>query len=140
MKKVILYRRQSCSGSRKAKKFLVKYGIPFIEVDLDTQLLGEDNLLKIVQSTENGFTEVLKVKALQNHKELEKLSVPEMLAYLIENLKQQNLIKTPILMQGEKIIIGSKQEEMRGLLPRALKKQIFEEYLLKAKNLDSKAI
>ncbi|HPZ06585.1 MAG TPA: Spx/MgsR family RNA polymerase-binding regulatory protein [Candidatus Eremiobacteraeota bacterium] len=111
---ILLYYKPMCIGSRRAREFLMKKGIPFKERNLDKYPLKEDELRKIMLG---HSAEEFVAKKSQKYKKLnlenEYLTGEEMLKLIA---KEPSLLKRPIIVKGDEIIIGYSRRRVENYL------------------------
>lgn len=120
-KSVDLYVKSSCSSSRKAKSFLSEKNIPYCIHSLKDGVTKE--FVKEILSKTEGISDI--VKKGSNEK-FENMSMAE---FIEEVTKDPTILKSPILIQGEKINIGYNEEEICTFLSRKEKKATFKNLL-----------
>lgn len=115
--KIKFFYRGNCSSSHRALDWLKNHGIK-----VDQKRISEitSNDLKLLLSlTENGFQEVIKksnkisVEVRQKIRYMETLSFEEAIEFLV---LQSDLIRTPIILDDKKYMIGYHEEDIRKFL------------------------
>ncbi|MFP7159212.1 transcriptional regulator Spx [Priestia aryabhattai] len=117
-----LYTTTSCVSCRRAKAWLDKHQIDYIERNLSYEPITEDEIKTILSMTEKGTDEIISNRS----------KIPQKLNIEIDALSLQGLydlikshpfiLKRPILIQDHKIMqIGYKEEEIRAFIPRKLR-------------------
>lgn len=113
---VKFYTYPSCTSCRKAKSFLKQNGIAYEERHLFREPPTKEELLEIIKMTTNGTEDILSTRS-RTFKELdveiEDLTVSQLLEMLHE---EPRLLRRPILVDGEKLIIGYNRNAMEELL------------------------
>lgn len=113
-------------SSRKAKAWLISNNIPFSEVNVSKDDLSTSELLDILSLTENGIDDIL-LKSSSIYKkhqnQFEEFSLSEMISFL---KKYRTIIRTPIIIDKSKLLIGFTEERIRKFLPRFHKKICFK--------------
>jgi len=106
----------SCTSCRKAKAWLAEHGVKYEERHLFKNPPTSEELMEIIKKTTNGLDEILSTRS-QRFKNLE-VDINEMtVSQLLEMLSEEpQLLKRPILTDGENIIIGYNQSAMQKLL------------------------
>jgi len=111
---IFLYYKPSCIISRRLRDFLVKKGITFRERNIEKFPLREQDLKKLMLG--HSAEEFVSKKSLK-YKELNlgnKYMTGEAMLKLIA--QEPTLLKKPILVKGEEIIIGYTRKRMEPLL------------------------
>ncbi|MEQ8167723.1 MAG: ArsC/Spx/MgsR family protein [Candidatus Eremiobacterota bacterium] len=101
---ILLYYKPGCFISRRARDFLIKKGLTFKERNLEKHPLKEDELRKLMlgHSAEEFISKTCK-KYKELNLEHEYLTGEEMLKLIA---KEPSLLKRPIILKGDEIIIG----------------------------------
>ncbi|QQE75872.1 transcriptional regulator Spx [Brevibacillus composti] len=114
--KLTFFTYPSCTSCRKAKAWLAENGVHYEERHLFKNPPTSEELLEIIKMTTNGLDEILSTRS-QRFKNLdvdiEEMSVSELLELLSE---EPQLLKRPILTDGENLIVGFNQSAMKNLL------------------------
>lgn len=114
--KLTFFTYPSCTSCRKAKAWLTENGVHYEERHLFKNPPTSEELLEIIKMTTNGLDEILSTRS-QRFKNLdvdiEEMSVSELLELLSE---EPQLLKRPILTDGENLIVGFNQSAMKNLL------------------------
>ncbi|KMM63329.1 regulatory protein MgsR [Bacillus glycinifermentans] len=119
MEELIFYSYPSCTSCRKTKHWLKANQIDFKERHLFRETPNHEELKHILSLTTEGFDEILATRS-QAFKELnlniEELTVSEVVDLLIEKPK---LLRRPIIVNGEKLVVGYNPGELLKLLKRS---------------------
>ncbi|USG67535.1 Spx/MgsR family RNA polymerase-binding regulatory protein [Brevibacillus ruminantium] len=114
--KLTFFTYPSCTSCRKAKAWLAENGVNYEERHLFKNPPTSEELLEIIKMTTNGLDEILSTRS-QRFKNLDvnidDMSVSELLEMLSE---EPQLLKRPILTDGENLIVGFNQSAMKNLL------------------------
>ncbi|MCI0131440.1 MULTISPECIES: transcriptional regulator SpxA [Enterococcaceae] len=113
-----LYTSPSCTSCRKARAWLQENQIEFVERNIFSEPLTQDELKEILRMTEDGTEEIISTRSKVFQKldvDLDELSLPELL-----ELVQQNpgLLRRPIMIDEKRLQVGFNEDEIRRFLPR----------------------
>ncbi|MGO2082912.1 transcriptional regulator SpxA [Vagococcus sp.] len=116
-----LYTSPSCTSCRKARAWLQEHQIPFVERNIFSEPLTQDELKEILRMTENGTEEIISTRSKVFQKldvDLDELSLPKLL-----ELVQQNpgLLRRPIMIDDKRLQVGFNEDEIRRFLPREVR-------------------
>lgn len=116
---VTLYTSPSCPSYRKAKAWMKKHDIRYIERNIVSEPLRDNEIKKILQMTQDGTDEIISTLS-RVYQELN-VDIDEVpLRYLIDLIKlNPNLLKKPIILDDKRLQVGYKEDEIRQFLPRA---------------------
>lgn len=118
---VNLYTSPSCTSCRKAKAWLEENHIDYIERNILTEPLTENEIKSILLMTEEGTDEIISTnsKTFQElNINIESLSLLEFYKLIINNPK---MLRRPIIQDEKRLQIGYNEEEIRSFLPRSLR-------------------
>lgn len=123
---IILYTSPGCASCRKAKQWLKDNDMYFIEKNIFTTLLKEDEIKYLLQRSENGTEDIISTrsKAFQALDcSLEDLSMAELVDFIQRN---PSVLKRPIIVNEKSFVVGYDDDEITALIPshlRALSEQ-----------------
>lgn len=112
----------SCRSSRKAKDWLTKHHLPFIERNINKKPLTIDEIKEILYLTDDGTDDIIskRSKAFQHlDVDIENTSLQQLMELIHENPK---LIRLPIIMDEKRLQVGFNEEEISQFLPREFRK------------------
>ncbi|MBI1355396.1 MAG: arsenate reductase family protein [Acidobacteria bacterium] len=111
--KLRFYHKKTCSTCRNAKKFLEQRGAELELVDLDAERLGAAEIEALIG--ERDYRKFLNTRNALYRERKMKLHPPtrdEAVALMAEH---PNLIKRPLTVAGEEIILGFDEEKLGAL-------------------------
>ncbi len=118
---VIVYTSPGCASCRKAKQWLKDNKIDFVEKNIFSSLLNEDEIKYILSRSENGTEDIISVRsnAFRNlNQDIDDLSTKE-LVNLIQN--NPSILKRPILISEKNFVVGYDDDEITTMIPDALR-------------------
>ena len=107
---IILYTSPGCASCRKAKQWLKDNQLPFVEKNIFTTMLKEDEIKYLLSRCENGTEDIISVrsKAFQQLDcDIEDLSVSRLVGIV---KKSPSILKRPIMIS-----------EITAMVPQALR-------------------
>ncbi|WP_407350970.1 ArsC/Spx/MgsR family protein [Lactococcus garvieae] len=116
---ICIFYRGSCNSSKKTISWLEHYGVK-VEKKRMSQLTAED-LIKILSLSDEGLDAVIKRSGRIGYKNrktcalLESMNFGEAIHYLLDNL---DLLQSPLVLEGSKLMIGFNEDEIRKFLPK----------------------
>lgn len=116
-----LYTSPSCTSCRKARAWLQEHQIPFVERNIFSEPLAQDELKEILRMTEDGTEEIISTRSKVFQKlevDLDELSLPELLKLVQEN---PGLLRRPIMVDDKRLQVGFNEDEIRRFLPREVR-------------------
>ena len=118
---ITIYTTPSCSSCRKAKKWLDDHRIEYVEKNLFTHPLTDEDINLILANAENGFDDIISTRS-KVFKE-EQLDIEDMrISELIEFIKANpSVLKRPIIVDENRMQVGYNEEEIRVFIPKRLR-------------------
>ncbi len=124
---VTIYTTPSCSSCRKAKKWLDEFGIEYLEKNIFNVQLLEDDILSMLENSENGFDDIISTRSnffKTNTIDLDELKTSELVKLIIKN---PSILRRPIIIDKGKMQVGYNDEEIRVFIPEEQRKILMEE-------------
>lgn len=120
-----IYCRQRCISSPKAIQWLTKYRIEFIVKS--SGLISREELITVLTSTDNGLDDLLRYPSKVKEEDLSKLLLIQKmpLNQAIDYIKvNPNLLKSLIMIEKNKVLIGYDPEQIRMFLPQKYRRKL----------------
>ena len=121
---VILYTSPGCASCRKAKQWLKDNQIEFVEKNIFSSLLQENEIKYLLSRCENGTEDIISVrsKVFQSLKKgIDEYSTKELISLIQKN---PSILKRPILLSKKSLVIGYDEDEITTMMPAGLRKTI----------------
>lgn len=118
---IILYTSPGCASCRKAKQWLKDNDMKFIEKNIFTTLLKEDEIKYLLQRSENGTEDLISTrsKAFQElNRSLDDFSIKELVELIQKN---PSILKRPIMISEKSFVVGYDDDEITTLVPPQLR-------------------
>ncbi|RAK17044.1 regulatory protein spx [Anoxybacillus vitaminiphilus] len=118
---VTLYTSPSCTSCRKAKAWLEKHNIPYVERNIFAEPLTIEEIKEILRMTENGTDEIISTRSkIFQQLNINVESMP--LQDLYEVIRQNpGLLRRPIIIDEKRLQVGYNEDEIRRFLPRKVR-------------------
>ncbi len=116
-----VYTSASCSSCRKVKAWLKDKNIPFVERNILTGVLNEEELKDILSKSENGTEDIIskRCKIMKDKKvDVDSMTIKQLISFIREN---PTVLKRPIIVNDSLIQVGYNSEEIRTFIPRELR-------------------
>ncbi|KZK39104.1 Spx/MgsR family RNA polymerase-binding regulatory protein [Lactococcus taiwanensis] len=127
-----VYLSGSCSSCRKARKWLRKRQLEFMEINLSSTVMSKEDLIKILSLTENGLEDIIAVRGktyLNLEQEFESLSLEEAIRLIQKNPR---LLKRPLIFDDNRLLVGFNEEGIRAFVPTEVRKVELKQRLILA--------
>lgn len=118
---ILLYTSPGCASCRKAKQWLKENDMKFVEKNIFTTLLKEDEIKYLLQRSENGTEDIISTrsKAFQElQKDLDDLSMQELVEFIQKN---PSVLKRPIIINENSFVVGYDDDEITAFVPSHLR-------------------
>ena len=115
---ITIVTRNTCKSSKKAKDWFEKNDIPYLERNMSKKPLTIDELQSILRMTLEGTDDILATQS-KVFKKLD-IKIDELpLKDLLELIHSHNeLLRSPIILDKKRILVGYHQDEIRQFIPR----------------------
>lgn len=116
-----IYTAPSCASCRKVKSWLKDHNIPYVEKNIFSTLLREDELRELLERSENGTDDIIskRSKIMKEGKvDIDDMSVNELIKFIQKN---PSVLKRPIIIDERRFQVGYNAEEIRAFIPRELR-------------------
>ena len=127
-----VYLSGSCSSCRKARKWLRKRQLEFMEINLSSTVMSKEDLIKSLSLTENGLEDIIAVRGktyLNLEQEFESLSLEEAIRLIQKNPR---LLKRPLIFDDNRLLVGFNEEGIRAFVPTEVRKVELKQRLILA--------
>ena len=118
---IILYTSPGCASCRKAKQWLKENNLPFVEKNIFTTLLKEDEIKYLLQRTENGTEDIISTRSKvfqEMNVDLNDMGLNELVQFIREN---PSIMKRPIILNEKNLVVGYDDDEITSFVPSELR-------------------
>lgn len=118
---IILYTSPGCASCRKAKQWLKDNSLTFVEKNIFTTLLKEDEIKYLLQRSENGTADLISTRSKvfqELDKDLDDLSIKELVDLIQQN---PSIMKRPIIVNEKNFVVGYDDDEITSFVPSSLR-------------------
>lgn len=113
-----LYTAPGSQSCRKAKIWLNDRNLSFVEKNILSSKLAEEELLEFLERSENGTDDIVSRKSkayLESNVDMDGMSTQELI-HFIQN--HPAVLKRPIIMDEKRFLVGYNDDEIRVFIPR----------------------
>ncbi len=117
-----IYTSPSCSSCRKVKAWLREQKIEFVEKNIMSSILNEDELKEILAKSENGTDDIISKRSKiikEQNVDLESMSLKELIMFIRKN---PTVLKRPIIVNDRLVQVGYNEDEIRVFIPREIRR------------------
>jgi len=116
-----MYTSNGCASCRKAKKWLKDHNIEFIEKNIFTTLLNENEIRYLLKRTDNGTDDIISPRSKiikENNIDIESMTINELVKFVVQN---PSVLKRPIILSDRIMQVGYDAEEIDAFIPPELR-------------------
>ena len=113
-----LYTAPGSQSCRKAKSWFNSRNMPFVEKNILSSQLAEEELREFLQRSENGTDDIVSKRCKvfqQSAIDIDGMSTAELISFIQKN---PAVLKRPIIMDERRFIVGYNDDEIRAFIPR----------------------
>lgn len=121
---IILYTSPGCASCRKAKQWLKEHKLSFVEKNIFSSLLKDEEIRYLLQRTENGSEDIISTRSKvfqELDQDLDDLTFSELIDFIKEN---PSVLKRPIIVDDNSFVVGYDDDEITSFLPRERRSKI----------------
>ena len=119
---ILIFTVPSCSSCKKAKEWLDAHHLDYKEVNLLTDDIDKDELLKILSLTDEGTEEIISKRSKAYARldmNFDNVSVNSLIDIIEEN---RTLLRRPLIVDDKRLQVGYNEDDIRKFLPRNFRK------------------
>lgn len=109
---IVMYTSHGCSSCRKAKKYMRDNNLEFIEKDIFSYQLKENEIKYLLSRSENGTEDIIsnRSKIIKEEKvDIESMSLNELIKFVVKN---PSVLKRPIILDSKNLQVGYDTDEI----------------------------
>lgn len=121
---IILYSSPGCASCRKAKQWLKDKELKFVEKNIFSVILKEDEIKYLLNRSENGTDDLIskRSKVFQEMEaNVEEMSIKELVNFIQKN---PSVLKRPIIISDKNIVVGYDDDEITTFVPQEAREVI----------------
>lgn len=112
-----VYYRKGCNSSNRSLDWLKKYNLPMKTIRVGH--IQRADLIEVLRLCEEGVDDLLRHPHNVQELGLSEVSMGDCLSFLEHHT---NLIRSPIIIEEDNLLIGFNEEQMRQFLPKAFRR------------------
>ncbi|MBR3265979.1 MAG: transcriptional regulator Spx [Erysipelotrichaceae bacterium] len=109
---IVMYTSAGCSSCRKAKEYMRKNNLPFIEKKLEYTRLNDKEIRYLLERSENGSDDLISNRSKiikEGNRDIETMKLSDLVSFIREN---PSILKRPIIIDNSSLEIGYDEEEI----------------------------
>lgn len=118
---IVVYTSPGCASCRKVKQWLKDRDLKFIEKNIFSTLLNENEIKHLLIRSENGTEDIIskRSKIIQENKiDLDEMSTSALVHFIQQN---PSILKRPIILNERNFQVGYDEEEIDAFVPPELR-------------------
>lgn len=118
---IVVYTSPGCASCRKVKQWLKDRDLKYVEKNIFSTLLNENEIKHLLMRSENGTEDIIskRSKIIQEQKvDVEEMSVKDLVRFIQLN---PSVLKRPIIVNERSFLVGYDEEEIGAFVPRELR-------------------
>ncbi len=119
---IVVYTSPGCASCRKVKQWLKDRNLKFIEKNIFSTLLNENEIRHLLMRSENGTEDIIskRSKIIQEKQiDVEEMSIKDLVRFVQQN---PSVLKRPIIINERNFLVGYDEEEIGAFVPQELRK------------------
>ena len=119
---IVVYTSPGCASCRKVKQWLKDRNLKFIEKNIFSTLLNENEIRHLLMRSENGTEDIIskRSKIIQERQiDVEDMSIKDLVRFVQQN---PSVLKRPIIINERNFLVGYDEEEIGAFVPQELRR------------------
>ena len=116
---ITIYTSPSCTSCKKVVSWFKDQDIPFIEKNIFSSVLKEDEIKDILAKSENGTDDIIssRSKIIKDNKlDYHSMSIKQLITFVKDN---PSVLKRPIIVDDHRIQVGYNADDITSFMPYA---------------------
>ena len=116
---ITIYTSSSCSSCKKVIAWFDEQNIPYVEKNIFSHTLKEEDIKDILTKSENGTDDIISKRSKiikDNNIVVEDMSIKELIKFAKEN---PSVLKRPIIVDDHRIQVGYNPDDISAFMPYA---------------------
>lgn len=121
---IILYSSPGCASCRKAKQWLKDNELKFVEKNIFSTILKEEEIKFLLNRSENGTEDLISTRSKAYQEigtDVDELSLKELVQFIQKN---PSVLKRPIIIDDKSIVVGYDDDEITTFVPKEARQMI----------------
>lgn len=121
---IILYSSPGCASCRKAKQWLKDNELQFVEKNIFSTILKEEEIKYLLSRSENGTEDLVSTRSKVYQEigvDVDELSLKDLVHFIQKN---PSILKRPIMIDDKSIIVGYDDDEITTFVPKEARKVV----------------
>ena len=118
---IVVYTSPGCASCRKVNRWLKDRKLPFVEKNIFSTILKEDEIKQLLVRSENGTDDIIskRSKIIQEGKiDVDEMTTKDLIRFIQQN---PSVLKRPIIINERSFLVGYDNEEIDVFIPPELR-------------------
>jgi len=119
---IVVYTSPGCASCRKVKQWLKERDLKFVEKNIFSTVLNENEIKHLLTRSENGTEDIIskRSKIVQEQKiDFDDMTLNELVRFIQQN---PSVLKRPIILNEKSFLVGYDEEEIGAFVPAELRR------------------
>lgn len=118
---ILIYTSFGCTSATKAKQWLAKNDMPFVEKNIQNTSLEKEEIKYLLQRCPNGTEDIISTRSKaykMMEKDLDDYSTNDLVEFIQQN---PTVLKRPIIVNQDHFVVGFDDDEITSFVPANLR-------------------
>ncbi|MBE6136644.1 MAG: Spx/MgsR family RNA polymerase-binding regulatory protein [Erysipelotrichaceae bacterium] len=114
-----IYTVPSCSSCRKVKKWFLDQNIPFVEKNILSKPISDNEIKDMLLLSDNGTDDIISKRSnliKKDNIDVDSMKLKDLIAFIQNN---PTILKRPIIVDDTKMVVGYNPDEISTFIPQA---------------------
>lgn len=119
---IVVYTSPGCASCRKVKQWLKERDLKFVEKNIFSTVLNENEIKHLLTRSENGTEDIIskRSKIVQEQNiDFDEMTLNELVRFIQQN---PSVLKRPIILNEKSFLVGYDEEEIGAFVPAELRR------------------
>ncbi len=119
---IVVYTSPGCASCRKVKQWLKERDLKFVEKNIFSTVLNENEIKHLLTRSENGTDDIIskRSKIVQEQNiDFDEMTLNELVRFIQQN---PSILKRPIILNEKSFLVGYDEEEIGAFVPAELRR------------------
>lgn len=114
-----IYTVPSCSSCRKVKKWFLDQNIPFVEKNILSKPISDNEIKDMLLLSDNGTDDIISKRSnliKKDNIDVDSMKLKDLIVFIQNN---PTILKRPIIVDDTKMVVGYNPDEISTFIPQA---------------------
>lgn len=122
---IVVYTSPGCASCRKVKQWLKDKQLPFVEKNIFSTILKENEIRNLLVRSENGTDDIISKRSKiiqEGNVDVDTMKTKELIQFIQQN---PSILRRPIILNERSFLVGYDNEEIGMFVPPELRAMSF---------------